>query len=51
MREHGIRPGFWITIIAAIVVLGLAVRGHWEWAMVCLIALLVLNRLPFVRLR
>lgn len=50
MHEQGIRPGFWITIVAAIVVLGLVLRGYWEWAVVGLIALVVFNRLPFIRL-
>jgi hypothetical protein len=50
LREHGVRPGFWITIIAAVAVLGLALRGYWEWAAVALIALIVFNRVPFVRL-
>lgn len=51
MREPGIRVGFWITIVAAVVVLGLALRGYWEWAVVGLIALAVFYRLPFVRWR
>lgn len=50
MHEHGIRPGFWITVVAAIVVLGLVLRGYWEWAVVALIALVVFNRVPFIRL-
>jgi len=50
VREPGVRAGFWITIVAAIVVLGLALRGYWEWAVVGLIALAVFSRLPFVRL-
>jgi len=51
LRDPGIRPGFWITIIAAALLLGLILRGYWEWAVVGLIALIVLNRLPFVRWR
>ncbi len=51
MREPGIRPGFWITIIAAVVLLFFLVRGQWEWAVVALIAAIVFSRLPFVRWR
>jgi len=50
LREYGVRPGFWITIVAAVVVLALGLRGHWEWAAVALIALVVFHRLPFLRL-
>lgn len=50
MREPGIRPGFWITIAAAIVILALILLRKWEWAMVVLIALIVFRRLPFIRL-
>lgn len=51
MSERGVRPWFWITIAGAVVFLFLLLRGHWEWALVGLIALLMLNRLPFVRWR
>ncbi len=49
MREAGVRPGFWITILAAVLIVVFAVRGQWEWAVVALIAALVFTRLPFVR--
>jgi len=49
LRDSGIRPGFWITVIAAIVMLILVLLRYWEWAVVVLVAVLVLNRLPFVR--
>lgn len=51
MREPGIRPGFWITIAGAVVVLALVLRGYWEWGAVGLIALFALGRLPNVRWR
>lgn len=51
MREPGVRPLFWITIAAGVVLLLLVIRGYWEWAVVGLIAVLILNRLPFVRWR
>ena len=49
MSEPGIRPGFWITIIAAVALLILLLRGQWEWAVVALIAAMVFSRLPFMR--
>ena len=49
MDEIGIRPGFWITIIAAVVLVILLIRGQWEWAVVALIAAMVLGRLAFFR--
>ena len=49
MREPGVRPGFWITIVATIVAVVVALLGYWEWAVVGLIAILVFSRLPFVR--
>ncbi len=51
MREPGIRAGFWVTIVASVVILALALRGNWEWSVVGLIALAVFHRLPFVRWR
>jgi hypothetical protein len=49
--ESGVRPEFWVTIIGAVVLLVLILRGSWEWAVVGLIAVMVLNRLPFGRRR
>jgi hypothetical protein len=51
VREPGVRPLFWITIATGVLLLLLVIRGYWEWAVVGLIAVLVLNRLPFVRWR
>jgi len=49
VREPGVRPLFWITIVAVILLLLLLIRGYWEWAVVGLVAFLVLSRLPLVR--
>jgi hypothetical protein len=49
--EPSVRPEFWVTIIGAVVLLVLILRGSWEWAVVGLIAVMVLNRLPFGRRR
>lgn len=51
MGEPGVRPWFWVTIIAAVVLLAMIVRGYWEWAVVGLIAVMALNRLPPFRRR
>ena len=49
VEEPGIRPGFWITIIAGVVLVILLLRGQWEWAVVALIAAMVLGRFAFIR--
>jgi len=49
VEEPGIRPGFWITIIAGVVLVILLLRGQWEWAVVALIATMVLGRFAFIR--
>ena len=49
VSEVGVRPWFWITILVAIVLVVLVLRGHWEWALVSLIAALVLHSLPYWR--
>ena len=46
MDEPGIRPGFWIMIIAAVVIVTLALLGYWEWAVVGLVAALVFGQVP-----
>lgn len=51
VREPGIRPLFWVTIVVAVVLLVLVLRGHWEWALVGAIAMLAFNHLPFARRR
>ena len=48
MREPGVRPEFWITIIAAVVVVALMVTGHWEWGVVAMVALVIFGRVPFI---
>lgn len=49
VSEPGVRPWFWITIILAVVLVALIIRGYWEWALVALITALALPRLPFIR--
>jgi hypothetical protein len=49
--ERGVRPGFWLTIIAVIICLFFVLRGYWEWAVVAIIAAVVLSRLPYIRWR
>lgn len=51
VRELGVRVGFWLTIVAAIGLVILFLRGYWEWAVVGLIALTMWHRLPYVRWR
>jgi hypothetical protein len=51
LTEPGVRLWFWISIAVTIVLLIVALRGYWEWAVVGLIAALVFGRLPFTRWR
>lgn len=40
------RAGFWITIIAATLIVALTLSGRLEWAVVGLVAVLAFTRLP-----
>ena len=49
VSEPGVRPWFWVTIVVAFVMVVLILRGQWEWALVSLIAALVIHSLPYWR--